>query len=593
MCGISFIIGRDASDHKINEMVKVQHHRGPDARDTCFYPEDKVALGFNRLSIIDVSDSGMQPMRTPSGRYTLVFNGEIYNYKEIREQLSDYNFTSSSDSEVLLAAWDMWGADCLPKLIGMFGLAVWDHKAKTLTVARDWIGIKPLYFGLNNQTIYGASEIKALLAVGVPFAPDWEIWGDYFRYGVYNHRNRTFFKDIVALDPAHYMVITAKDAEKGQLPKSQSYWDLESAMEVVDHGKSEENLAEELWQRLEESVRLHLRSDVKLGLNLSGGMDSATLCLLMDQLADKDVPLSSYTIGYGEPQYDEIIYADLIPKNRSWDRHEVVFKPQEAAANFNDDIYSFEEPIGGVATQAYKKLHKYAHDQGVKVLLEGQGVDEMLGGYGYYKSLLNEKNTAQSVTTDGTTPLFYQDNTRFLAPELLLENGPVTETSLRDFKTPFGTAVENAMYADLFHRRVPRVLRMNDRLSMAHSVELREPFLTARLAEFCYALPYQYKVKPHQSKSILKTALEKRAPEFAKTCEQKRAVSAPQREWLRDELKDLAWDLLKSKSFIESGVFDVPRVHQAYEDYVAHGAENSFFIWQWMNFAAWMKVFKA
>ena len=195
----------------------------------------------------------------------------------------------------------------------------------------------------------------------------------------------------------------------------------------------------------------------------------------------------------------------------------------------------------------------------------------------------------QSSSDDGDTPLFYQDNTRFLAPELLSQDGPV-RVSLTPFQL-LSAQQANAMYR-FVHRRV-RVLRMNDRLSMAHSVELREPFLTSKLAEFCYSIPYQFKIKQGQSKSILRTALDKRVPEFAKTCAQKRAVSAPQREWLQNELNELVWDLLESKDFTECGAFDVPKVHKAYEDYVKYGADNSFFIWQWMNFAAWLRVFRA
>ena len=203
MCGISFTFGRDASERAIDKMVGAQHHRGPDSWNSLIFDQDHLALGFNRLSIIDISDAGMQPMRSQSGRYTLIFNGEIYNFKELRSQLSGYKFTSASDSEVLLAAWETWGVDCLPKLIGMFGFAIWDNREKALTLARDWIGIKPVYFGIHNQTIYGASEIKALLAAGVEAHPNWKIWSEYFRFGVYNHSSQTFFSDIVALSPGH------------------------------------------------------------------------------------------------------------------------------------------------------------------------------------------------------------------------------------------------------------------------------------------------------------------------------------------------------------------------------------------------------
>ena len=363
MCGISFTFGRDASERAIDKMVGAQHHRGPDSWNSLIFDQDHLALGFNRLSIIDLSDAGMQPMRSQSGRYTLIFNGEIYNFKELRSQLSGYKFTSASDSEVLLAAWETWGVDCLPKLIGMFGFAIWDNREKALTVARDWIGIKPVYFGIHNQTIYGASEIKALLAAGVEAHPNWKIWSEYFRFGVYNHSSQTFFSDIVALSPGHYIVLNLNDAEKESLPTSKPYWKPELFDASLRSNRTEAELSDELWEYLKESVYLHLRSDVKLGLNLSGGMDSGTLCLLMDQLTDREVPLSSYTIGYGKSDYDEIVYTELIPKKRNWDCYEVNFSPQESADNFIDDVYSFEEPIGGVATQAYKKLHHFAQQK--------------------------------------------------------------------------------------------------------------------------------------------------------------------------------------------------------------------------------------
>lgn len=590
MCGIGFIFGAGANVRTMETMVRAQSHRGPD-KTTYEQIEAGLAFGHNRLSIIDLSEDGTQPMRSHCGRYTIVFNGEIYNYKELKAELGAYPYRSQTDTEVILAAWDKWGADALRRFTGMFAFALWDARDKTLTLARDWVGIKPLYIALKDGTLYGASEIKAILAAGVPAKADWEIWGDYFRYGVYNHSVRTFFDGMTALAPGHYQQIRLTDIERGVLPAPKAFWRVP---EHVDHfqGISEQDLSEQLWGRLEENVRLHIRSDVPIGLNLSGGMDSATLCLLMDKMLQGDQPLSCFTMGYGEPQYDEIIYADSIPKTREWQRHEVVFSPREAVDGFDDDLFHMEEPIGGVATQAYRKLHAHARGCGVKVLLEGQGIDELLGGYGYYKSLLDVEKGANAVHGRDGQVLFYQDNSKFLAPEFLLENGPVRESDLRDFEHPFDTAVENAMCADLFHRRVPRVLRMNDRVAMAHGVELREPFLTQGLAEFCFRVPVEYKVKPYQAKSLLKICLDKRAPEFAKTCENKRGVSAPQREWLRGPMQDFVRDTIRSKSFVEAGVFDVRGVQDSFENYVKHGAENSFYIWQWVNFARWFDVFK-
>ncbi len=590
MCGLNFIFGSGANADTISAMANAQAHRGPDKLFSGMM-EEGLAFGHNRLSIIDVSDDGSQPMASASGRYTIVFNGEIYNYKEIRAELSGYPYKSQSDTEVLLAAWEKWGVAALPKFIGMFALAIWDKTDRTLTIARDWVGIKPLYLAFKDQTLYGGSEIKSLLKGGIPARADWEIWGDYLKFGIYNHSTRTFFAGITALTPGHYMVIAEENLKNERLPEAKAYWSVPEKRDMFKG--TEADLSEDLWARLEQNVRLHIRSDVPLGLNLSGGMDSATLCLLMDKLLDGDQPLACYTMGYGHPDYDEIIYADAIPKTRAWERHEVIFTPQEAQDNFERDLYCMEEPVGGVATQAYKKLHEVARSHGVKVLLEGQGIDELLGGYGHYKSLLGAAKNENTVTSKDGTPLFYQDNSKFLAPELILPRSPVRHSALRDFDQPFDTAVENAMVADLFHRRVPRVLRMNDRVSMAHSVELREPFLTHDLAEFCWKIPVEYKVKPHQSKSILKTCLDSRAPDFAKTCEKKRGVSAPQREWLRYHMVDFVQDTLRSKSFAELGVFDVGGVHESYADFLKHGAENSFYIWQWVNIAKWFEIFKA
>lgn len=586
MCGISGILGPGARESTIKLMVAVQRHRGPDDEGWWVDADAHIALGHNRLSIIDVSRAGHQPMWSPCGRYALTFNGEIYNYKELRETLKPYPFRSNSDSEVLLAAYAKWGPDCLTHFIGMYGFAVWDEVDRKLFCARDRFGIKPFYYATDKSGFLFASEIKAVLAAGVALKPNWGAWGDYLNFGLYDHSNETFFAGIRSLDPGHYLLLS-----NGQQPKPQRYWRLEPKAEPVSLPDGEAGAR--FRHALQDSVRLHLRSDVPLGINLSGGADSSALCMLIDADADASQSLSTFTVGYGSERYDELVHADAVPTKLNWVRNEIKFSADECVPMLERAIWHHEAPIGGVATLAYQKLHQEAAAQGIKVLLEGQGMDEILAGYGYYRFLTGHGLNGHGTTTrsaDGI-PLFYQDNSKFLAPELLLENSPLTLSGTTNFAEPFRTPLENAMYADLMHRRVPRVLRMNDRLSMAHGIELREPFLDHRLAELAFRLPLHQKLRDGKGKYLLRACLSNGETASQAIWQDKRGVTTPQREWLRRELSEYTNSVISSRAFAELGLFDVKAVRNEYARYVREGAENSFYIWQWLNVALWFERF--
>lgn len=566
-------------------MVAIQRHRGPDDEDIWFDPDAEIALGHNRLSIIDTTTSGRQPMSSHCGRYVLVFNGEIFNYKELRTTFASYPFRSRTDSEVILAAYEKWGVDCLQHFVGMYGFAIWDKLEKQLFCARDRFGIKPFYYTSHNDNLLFASEIKALLAAGVTPYPDWGIWGDYLKLGLYDHSERTFFRNIYSLKAGHYFIV-----RKGADPQPEPYWELDPHNSPLK--LSDEEACEVFRAALQESVHIHLRSDVPLGVNLSGGSDSSALCMLTDAVAAPDQALSTFTMGFGSDEYDEIVHADTVPTTRPWIRNEVKFLTSETEAFFDKAVWHHEAPVGGIATLAYQKLHKAARDSGVKVLLEGQGMDEILTGYGYYQTLSEtspDSNETFTQTEKGV-PRFYQDNSKFLAPELLMSNTPITLSGTTEFAQPFASNVENAMYADLMHRRVPRVLRMNDRLSMAYGVELREPFLDHRLVELAFRLPAHQKLRDGTGKYLLRACLADQRPGSKAIWEDKRKVTTPQREWLRGPLRDMVYDVISSRHFSELGIFDIKSVHAEFDTYVRRGGENSFYIWQWLNVNKWFKL---
>ena len=595
MCGVSAILGEFASVTTIEMMNQTMQHRGPDSGGIYTNQDAHIALGHRRLKILDTSNAAKQPMTSACGRYVLVFNGEIYNYLELREKLPGLCLRSQSDTEILLELLARKGTDILGELVGMFAFALWDNKDRSLLLARDPFGIKPLYFACHEKSLVVASEIRPLLKAGVPAATDWEMWGDYFCRGLYNHSNRTFFKGITSLPGGSYLKLQESDICHGQVPAPTTFWDPVQALHPDQSPSCQDHRIgdpDETWGILQESVKLHLRSDVPVGINLSGGMDSSLLCLMADQFIEDGQPICTFTMGYGDAKYDEIIHANIVPRRRAWRRREIIITPEEIKNNFAPAILSMEEPVGGIATIAYQKLHRDAKSDGFSVLLEGQGLDEIFGGYNSYCSLLSESSRTETEVKDtGSVPKFYQDNTRFLMPEVLRPSAQTCTSNLCTFESPLPTATENAMYADLLHRRVPRVLRMNDRLSMAESVELREPFLTTTIAEHGFRLRLERRVQPNQAKAIIFEHLREIYPDQSHIWKRKRSVSAPQREWLRGPLKDFAWDHISSQSFAELGVFDVNVIKREFEQFVRSKGGNSFFVWQWLNLHQWHQTF--
>lgn len=382
MCGISGIIGPDWQASQLEAMVEAQHHRGPDARG--YFVEENVAgLGHNRLSIIDLSEAGNQPMHSADGQLVMVFNGEVYNYLELKAQLEHrYVFRTQTDSEVVLAAYQEWGAACLDKFIGMFSFAIWHRKEKKLFAARDRFGVKPFHYSVNTGRFYFASEIKALWAAGLPKRPNEPVWASYLTYGTYGMPNETFWVGVHQLPGGHFL------EWKGDKITTVRWYDFENRLPSLPE-LSEQDAADQWLALARESIRLRFRADVPVGFNLSGGLDSSLLLGLVHQAYANNSGIKAFHFYTGDERYDELPWVRDMIAQTSFPLQTVRLEVEQVPQLAQQVAIHQDEPYGGIPTLAYSLIFQEARKKGTLVLLDGQGVDEALAGYDYYRQIGN------------------------------------------------------------------------------------------------------------------------------------------------------------------------------------------------------------
>ncbi len=567
MCGIAAVAGAGWSRRLLGEMVAVQHHRGPDGRGLYEDPEGRAALGHTRLAILDLSDAGLQPMSSADGRYHLVFNGEIYNYLELRAALGDgETFRSATDSEVLLAAFARWGAGCLERLVGMFAFAVWDEHAKELFAARDRFGVKPLYYHQRpDGGLLLASEIKALHAGGVPRAADPRAWATYLTAGILDHSPRTFWEGIRALPAGHTLVW-----REGAV-RIRRWYDLAGRVGTDLDQRPAAAAREEYAARMAESVRLRFRSDVPVGINLSGGLDSSVLLGLVQRVQGKDSDVKAFTFVTGDERYDELPWVRRMLERTRHPSVVCALRPEEVPALAESVHECQDEPFGGLPTLAYARLFEVARDHGVVVLLDGQGLDEQWCGYDYYAEPERASRTVVQATREPAT------RADCLLPEL------AGQADGFEPPVPFPDPLRNLQYRDICLTKIPRALRFNDRVSMRCSRELREPFLDHRLVELALRQPARRKIWGATHKRMLRTLARPLAPSGLVEAP-KRPLQTPQREWLRGPLRGWADDLIERALVRHGGVWlDAAAVRRHWRRFQAGRSDNSFYVWQWLG----------
>jgi len=569
MCGIAGIFGPWArAPSLIEAMVESQRHRGPDDSGAHRDPDGTAALGANRLSILDLSPHGRQPMSDPEGRFWLAFNGEIYNYRELRSELeAHHRFRSQSDTEVLLAALVRWGPACLDRLIGMFAFLLWDEKEKRLLAVRDRFGVKPLYYHHRTDgTLLAASEIRALHAAGVARQADPVTWASYLARGLHDHSQRTFWEAIRTLPAGHLLEWRGGDL------RIKRWYDLAERIGPEPDTSPIGEARERYRELLAESVGLRFRSDVPVGINLSGGLDSSTLLALVQRTGGAAREARAFTFVTGDPDYDELPYVEqmLAPTRHPLEvcRLSPDEVPELAAAVHEHQ----DEPFGGLPTLAYARLFEKAREAGVIVLLDGQGMDEQWAGYDYYArpQIPAEAHAVQGTRQSPVRPAC-------LVPEFGAVAQPFGPPA------PFGERLRDLQYRDCRFTKLPRALRFNDRVSMRASCELREPFLDHRLVELAFRQPAERKIRDGEGKWLLRELARELVPEGLVEAP-KRPVQTPQREWLRGPLRGWAEEMIGLALDLRGGQWlDRDAVRREWQSFCGGEVDNSFFVWQWIS----------
>jgi asparagine synthase (glutamine-hydrolysing) len=572
MCGIIGAIRRDTppvSDRRIELALNSLAHRGPDGRgaERFTIAGREVILAHTRLSIIDLTSGGHQPMTSTDGRHTIVFNGEIYNFHELRRELETYGkgFNTQSDTEVLLTAWQLWGEECLPRLVGMFAFAIVDHQRRRITLARDAFGMKPLFLSLDGDDLFFGSEISSLFAIMARRRyPDLERAYRYLVFGQYDIDAGTFYRNIFHLPPGHLLGI---DLESRSMAEPVRWWwpEINAQRELTL-----KRAAEEVRESFLSSVRMHLRSDVAVGAALSGGIDSSAIVCAIRSL-EPDMPLRTFSFCARDSKADEEHWANLINNHVGAIPHKIVIRGEEVANDLDDLIRTQGEPFGGTSIYAQYRVFKAAREAGVIVTLDGQGADELFAGYpdrypsAYLRSLaergefgraahfvahwsrLPGRGIRKSLLTigDAFTPRAlrglalkvagYSPEPAWLSGDWLREQGivPGDHSTLQSDDSGHGRRLTEQLRSAITGGGLARLLRHGDRNSMRWSVESRMPFLTTQLADLTLSLPEPYLLSnTGVTKLILRTALRGIVPDIVLDRHDKVGFETPERNWL-------------------------------------------------------------
>ena len=557
MCGLAGIVSNKIVDPNVVEKMSFSlKHRGPDSLNLLKINSTTI-FAHNRLSIIDLHNQSNQPFTSPDNRYFLVYNGEIYNYIELKKELRHFwNFKTKSDTEVLLASYAKWGRECLNKFNGMFAFCIWDNKDNTLFMARDRFGVKPLYYSILNSTLIFSSEIKALWEAGVQKLLNEEVCSAYLKYGTYGNLEDTFWKHIYQLPAGNFAIF------KNNGLNISRWYHFDKEVKKVQKADHKIDFIKYL---LNDSVKIRFRADVPVGVNLSGGVDSSTLLSIIKILFKNTINLKAFTFYTGDEKYDELPWVKKMINNIKCDLVECLLQPNDVPEMTKEIMEYQDEPFGGIPTIAYSIIFKKAHKNGFKVLLDGQGSDESWAGYDYY--LKNNKSIIQGTKTSPFKP-------NALNPEFSkLSKSP-------NYHEPFDETLLNRQYRDLFHTKIPRALRFNDRISMMHSVELREPFLDYRLVENVFALEKEKKIKNGIQKWLFRD-LSKDTISDSILWAPKRPLQTPQREWLKEDLRNWAYDYIDIAK--KTGWFNSSIINSELDKYKNLKVDSSFHIWQWIS----------
>ena len=622
MCGIAVIVDFENPPRRedVERMVRPVAHRGPDAEGIQVFPDDGVALGHRRLSILDPRPTGNQPMAWDDGALWIVHNGEVYNFVELRQELAGegWTFRTDTDTEVILAAYRRWGEACVERFNGMYAFAIWDRRARRLFAARDRLGIKPLYYTVQGGRLFMASEVKSILAgMGRNPGPDPSLVDAYMEFG-YVPGEDTLHRGVRRLLPGHTLLFGAEGL------RTRKYWDFVFAPEG---GRDARYFAGRVEELLADSVRLRLRSDVPLGVFLSGGIDSSTVVALLSPGARAGLKTFSVAYDYG-PGYDETPYARIVAERFGTDHHEIRVSPSAFGEFVSRYVWHMDEPVTEAAAISLYYVSRLAREH-VVVALSGEGSDELFAGYDFYKYNLWMERVRRWAGARGTRLLAAWGRkvarSRKVRKYLDLLEQPL-ERRYRGISS-YETAVKTSLYSPDFRpvaaqgnprlggflsglveagRRWDPLSRMlyfdvktwlvddllvkADRMSMATSIELRVPFLDHRLVEFAATVPSRYKIRNGRTKYLLKRVMDGRLPRQV-VHRTKMGFPTPIEIMFRGDLYEYARETLLSSEATGRGYFDPRAVERMLEAHRAGREQNHREIWQLLVLEEWHRLF--
>jgi asparagine synthase (glutamine-hydrolysing) len=617
MCGLCGIVALDrpAETETVARMADALAHRGPDG--TGFFAGEEVALGFQRLAIIDLSDAGMQPFASEDGRLQLLHNGEVYNYRELRRELEGrgHRFRSATDTEVILAAYVEWGERCVERFNGMWAFAIWDGPRRTLFCSRDRFGVKPFYYRLEGGRFVFASEPKAFRADPEHrLEPDLGAVRGFLDHDLGEPAGRTYFAGIRRLPPAHSLTFGPDGLRIWR------YWALEPRDPPAG------DAAEAVRELFLDAVRLRLRSDVPVGTCLSGGLDSSAIAcavgLLLRTEAENARPVGdrqrTFTAWFPDRGFDERPYAEAVVERTRAEPHWISFDARELVDVLPAIVEAQDEPFRSTSIVAQWFVMRAAAEAGLKVMLDGQGGDEVFAGYhsyfgprfadllgrGHLRELAAEVGGYRALHGAGalrTAALIAQP----FAPtalkrraRTLLEGGTLAHPDLRRHDadsrgngSPFGDRFRTQLQLILTRQGLPELLRYEDRNSMGHSLEARLPFLDVRLVELAFSLEARELIERGRTKLVLRRALGDLLPPLVRDRVDKLGFVTPEGRWLRAELGELAADVFGSRAFAERGFVDAMAAGRRLERHRRGEVEAGIELWRALSSELWARAY--
>jgi asparagine synthase (glutamine-hydrolysing) len=611
ICGINGFTWNDLA--LIERMNQALEHRGPDDQST--YIDERVSLGHRRLAIIDLSPAGRQPKCNEDESIWIVFNGEIYNFKDIRSELEKcgHKFSSNSDTEVIIHAYEEWGTECVERFNGMWAFAIYDKKKGMLFLSRDRFGVKPLYLCQTERGLVFSSEIKGILQHPIDVAPNDKAVYDFLVLGFADHSSQTFFKDIDKLMPGESIVY---DLSNGKMCKFRWY-DLASRASNAEK-MTEDEAAKRIRVLFEDCVRYRLISDVPVGSCLSGGIDSSSIVQAM-RGCSQATEIKTFSMVFPGKKLDESSYIDEVVADARVEAHKVSPSTEDLLKDMHDLIWTQEEPFGSLSIYGQYKVMQLANRNGMKVLLDGQGSDEIFAGYIiYYKYYLFEAllhlKLGEAMKTAERIRSKFQDMVLFPAMTILtalgLSQGILKRlwfSQLKHLKgfekialaNPLaerGFDLNRALYSDLTRYSIPQLLRYEDKNSMRWSIESRVPFLDYRLVELALSLPSSYKIRNGMTKHVLRKAMRGLVSDRILDRKDKIGFAAPDEDWLKSpDFIGTIKEILASDRFCARRYWNADAVMQMLEEHQGSGGKrrinHSEMLWRIINVELWLRIF--